>query len=310
MGVCGSQVRVTPSSPLAPSPILRPNPRGLVWLRSSEPLAADSPFSQDRLCALYERVAAAPLSECTALESRVIEVINLDVERTGIPIEVGSSGQDSLRRVLFATALYDVGVAYVQGMNFLAFFALQHLDWREDLAFTLLIRMLFSSQPPYRLSRLYFSDLEGTRELSQALDNLLPRCSQPLSKHLKTLGISTVLIFEWAFCLFTLVLPQDQCLPVWDALFEEGFHPLMHAVTLALLLHLEPQLLGQSAHETLMILKGYARARLSVGAGEDAGCFTTSIQPPADLLSKARGLIQTLRLPEGWGLGGNFPRIR
>jgi len=258
------------------------------------------------LSALYESITLSPsLEECTTLEEKIIMAIDLDVCRSGLPSgDEDSWKQGSLRRVLIAVALFDTRVAYVQGMNFIATFALQNLDWREDAAFTLLVRLIFS--PFYRLGMFFSSpDLRGVQDISLAMDNMLPKCSRGLSKHFKSLGLSTVLVFEWSFSLFTLVLPPEQCAQVWDAIFKEGVHPLAHAITLQLLLHLEKYVMGKGSHETLMALKGYARAK-TVGSSTDPGeCsgLPPPIQPPLDLVDKAKALARFLKLPRGWGGG-------
>jgi hypothetical protein len=262
---------------------------------------------------------APPLSPALAAS---LASIDLDIGRTGL---AHAWQQAALRRVLLAAAAYDAGVGYVQGLNFVAAFALGHCEWREGEGFTLLIRLL--AAPRLALGRaLYAPSLPGVRAMAGALDALLPRARPALAAHFAALQLSTLLVFEWHFCLFTLVLPPPACARVWDALLAEGFAPLAHALTLALLAHLEPHVVGRDRQATLLALKAYARARGAAAAGREAaaapagaaaarggggeegegggGSYSSTgsnppppcIDPPEDLLERARGLISELGL--------------
>lgn len=277
-------------------------------MQASEPDDPHSPLSLTHLVTLYDKITATPLEQCTPLELKVVHQIDLDKGRSGMAIDEGSAAlegerpkqQVSLRRVLLAVALYDVGVAYVQGLNFIAAFALESLDWQEGCAFALMIRLLYAT-PKYGLGSLYLGDLGGVKSLSNAIDALLAQASPSLSAHFHACSISSVLVFEWPFTLFTRTLPPTQCAQLWDALFEQGFSPLLHATTIALLLHLEPVVIGMNTHGTLMALKGCARAMEGgEGTGLGEANLRGAIDPPADLIEKAQGLVAKY----GWTRNG------
>jgi hypothetical protein len=93
-----------------------------------------------RLLALYAAVsatAAANAASPPALDAEVWAAIDRDVGRTlgaGEGPPPGVDGEARLRRVLVALALVDRGVAYVQGLNFMAAFALRWILMQDAVS--------------------------------------------------------------------------------------------------------------------------------------------------------------------------------
>ena len=261
-----------------------------------------------RLLALYAAVsatAAASAASPPALDAEVWAAIDRDVGRTlgaGEGPPPGVDGEARLRRVLVALALVDRGVAYVQGLNFMAAFALRHGGWEEAPAFALLARLLFA--PRFRVAALHRGDLRGARVFSAVVDALLPAAAPRVAAHLAALGLTAVIIFEWVFCLFTLPLPDALVCAVWREVAARGFAPAAHLLVLALLRHLGPHMEGKDLQGTLFALKGFARARTlrreggggggggsgGGGGGEGEDGLPPPLDPPADLLQQAAEL--------------------
>lgn len=101
--------------------------------------------------------------------------------------------------------------------------------------------------------------------------------------------------------LFTTTLPPALAAGVWDAFAADGSVVIMR-VMVQLLRHLEPLLAGADQHATLMLLRGYARARSAAGEGlgahdaalgSDAAqsaegaapCGEAAVEPPSDLIA-------------------------
>jgi hypothetical protein len=275
--------------------------------------AAGSPsHSLPRLLALYGSISATVTSTSppAPLDVEVWASIERDVGRTfgagesaGAPGGAGG-GEACLRRVLVALALVDRGVSYVQGLNFMTAFALRHAAWEEAPAFALLARLLFA--PAFRVGALLRGDLRGARVFSAVVDALLPAVAPRVAEHLGALGLTSVIVFEWAFCLFTLPLPDALARSAWREVAARGFAPTAHLLVLVLLRHLAPHVEGKDLQGTLFALKGYARARALrreggvvcgdggggsalVAAAEGAGAegLPPPLDPPEDLIQQA-----------------------
>ena len=234
---------------------------GALWLS----LSASPGLTAPRLASLYsDLLAGVAVGGATAADLATFESIGRDVNRTfSGTAPVGSI--ERLRRVLTAIAVYDRSIGYVQGLNFLAAFAILHVE-REDEAFILVVRLL--NGPRYGMAVLFRERLRGVRAMARVLDTLIARYAPGADKALTRAGAGAIFFFEWHFSLFTLVLPASLAADVWDVIFAEGFAPAAHRAVVVLVRGLEPHFaLAPGAHETLALLKAYARARATAGDG-------------------------------------------
>lgn len=147
-------------------------------------------------------------------------------------------------------------------MNFLCGFILAELD-DEAEAFALLVRLLHD--PRYHMRRLFTPDLPEVKLNSMALKHLLWKTLPEVAAHLQSIDVDPVLFFEWYFTLFTLILPHDLCVEVWDEFLRNGW-PSAFRIIIALLQHLDASLhlTTMDFHGTVMALKAYQNARLEV----------------------------------------------
>lgn len=304
MGCASSSPAAVAPTPLPPAPPLAGTFCGTL-LALSEPAGAPS-HGLPRLLALYATIttAAAACGPPSSLDADVWAAIDRDVGRTlglGEGAPVGVDGEARLRRVLGALALVDRGVSYVQGLNFMAAFALRASGWEEAPAFALLARLLYA--PRFAVAALHRGDLRGARVFSAVVDALLPAAAPRVAAHLAAVGLTSVIIFEWAFCLFTLPLPDALAREAWREVAARGFAPTAHLLTLALLRHLGPHLEGKDLQGTLFALKGFSRARAlrregvaaaaaaKGGAAQaEEGELPPPLDPPQDLIEQAAGL--------------------
>ena len=309
MGCASSSPAAVAPTPLPPAPPLAGTFCGAL-LALSEPAGAPS-HGLPRLLALYATITAtaAATAACgppSPLDADVWAAIDRDVGRTlglGEGAPAGVDGEARLRRVLGALALVDRGVSYVQGLNFMAAFALRASCWEEAPAFALLARLLYA--PRFAVAALHRGDLRGARVFSAVVDALLPAAAPRVAAHLAAVGLTSVIIFEWAFCLFTLPLPDALAREAWREVAACGFAPTAHLLTLALLRHLGPHLEGKDLQGTLFALKGFSRARalrregaaaaaaaaaVSGGARAEEGELPPPLDPPQDLIEQAAGL--------------------
>ena len=243
---------------------------GELWLQ----LSSSPGLAEIRLATLYSDILAGiSAGGASPNDLLTFESISRDVGRT-FSSTAPQGSIERLRRVLTAIAVYDRSIGYVQGLNFLAAFALLHVE-REDQAFTLVIRLL--NGPKYGMAVLYRERLRGVRAMARVLDELIERGAPGAHKALSRAGASALLFFEWHFSLFTLVLPADLTAQVWDVVFRDGFAPAAHRAVVVLARGLEPYFaLANGSHETMALLKAYARARASAGDGLGGESATTT----------------------------------
>ena len=105
----------------------------------------------------------------------------------------------------------------------------------------MLYRMMH--RPKYSLRRLFRNKLEGIGAASHQVSVILRRHLPGVAEHLRHVGCHPHFFFEWYFTLFTILLPLDQVVEVWDLFFDLGW-PAIFKVMLVLLEDLEPFLRG------------------------------------------------------------------
>jgi hypothetical protein len=241
------------------------SPHGALWLS----LSSTPNLDVTRLSSVYKSLHAG-IAEggATVADTSTFDSISRDVGRT-FSLDAPAGSVNRLRRVLTALAVYDRSIGYVQGLNFLAAFALLHVATEEE-AFALIVRLL--NGPRYGMAALYRERLHGVRTMARVLDEILRRSAPAAAAALQRAGASALFYFEWHFSLFTLVLPAPLAADVWDVVFRDGFAPAAHRAVLVLMRELEPHLVrAPGAHETLALLKSFARARAAGGGGLGGG---------------------------------------
>jgi len=152
--------------------------------------------------------------------------------------------QNSLYNILKALAINDKEVGYCQGMNFIAGFLLIMSDFNELETFYLMISLMSHTFTNHLGIRGFFSD--GFPLLGiyvQSFHFLFEKKMPELKKHFKNLEIpDEVWISKWFQTLFTLSLPIEFCMRIWDCILSIGLEFLLK-FTLAFIKYLEGDLL-------------------------------------------------------------------
>ena len=132
----------------------------------------------------------------------------------------------------------------------------------EANTFTLLVRILQGTR--YKLQNLYKNGLPDIQIISYILQYLLENYLPHIHQHFQEVGIDMIFIFEWYFTLFTLILPPDLCIEVWDDILTTGWISIL-SICIALLAYLDEQnlLLQRDFHHTVLSLKAYSNARIA-----------------------------------------------
>lgn len=260
-------------APLKHSPAERRD----LWLRLTSDAALESPshviassFELSALQIEYANLTRALLEPRSTLqeeEIRNLEAISRDVGRTFSAIygREYQSHQDSmeldrsrLTRILGAYSLRDKSVGYVQGMNFIAAFALSRVGNDEAIAYALLVRLL--NVPRYSMRNLYLPTLPHVKVWGYVLKSIIWQALPDVAAHLETVGVDPIFFFEWYFALFVLILPPDICAEAWDDFLKDGWSSAFRII-LCLLSILEPHLLGKDFYGTLLSLKAFSNSR-------------------------------------------------
>ncbi|KAF4581940.1 GTPase activating protein [Ophiocordyceps camponoti-floridani] len=143
--------------------------------------------------------------------------------RTSYSKYAAASGlQDGLFGVCKAYALYDEGVGYAQGMNFLIMPLLFNMPEQE--AFCLLVRLMNQ----YHLRELFIQDMPGLHMHLYQFERLLEDTEPALYCHLHRRGISSHLYAtQWFLTLFAYRFPLQLVLRIYDLIFSEGLSAIL-----------------------------------------------------------------------------------
>ena len=208
--------------------------RFLAWL-----IAAETPFVRiDELffCLINETI-----------EERSDDQIQKDLSRTYSHVNNCFNYADTrimLYNLLKAISLQDSEVGYCQGMNFIAGFLLIISDFNQVDSFYVMIGLLSKTFSNHMGIRGFFVDGFPLLRLCMyqfeyILEDMLPK----LSALVKELEVpNEVWISKWFQTLFTICLPIDMTVRVWDCFFVEGF-PFLFSFTIAMLRKFESDLL-------------------------------------------------------------------
>ena len=258
-------------------PSLSPSERRDLWLRLSSEAAVEIPSvdisSSLELSALQSEyinlceTLLKPHSTFCEDDVRNLEAISRDVGRTFSAIygleyhshpESIEVDRKCLTRILGAYSLRDSSVGYVQGMNFIAAFALSRVGNDEAVAYALLVRLL--NAPRYSMRNLYLPSLPHVKVWGYVLKSIIWQALPEIAAHLETVGVDPIFFFEWYFALFVLILPSEICAEAWDDFLKDGWSSAFRII-LCLLSILQPHLLDKDFYGTLLSLKAFSNAR-------------------------------------------------
>ncbi|PGG96775.1 hypothetical protein AJ79_09458 [Helicocarpus griseus UAMH5409] len=138
--------------------------------------------------------------------------------------------QDGLFGLCKAYALYDEGVGYAQGMNFIVMPLLFNMDDGE--AFTLLVKLMNK----YHLRDMFIQDMPGLHLRLYQFERLLEDLEPALACHLYRRGVTPQLYAtQWFLTLFAYRFPLQLVLRIYDLIFEEGLEPTILRFAIAIM---------------------------------------------------------------------------
>jgi len=149
--------------------------------------------------------------------------INKDLSRTAPDIAYFQTkeGLDSLFSVLKAFAIYDREVGYCQGMNILAANILLVSDGDELNTFNM-IKYIFDLKG-LRFREFFVSGFPRLNMYLYVIKEILKDQKKKVYSKLEELNIpDEIWIFKWMQSLFSLVLPLDVIVRIWDCIFAFG----------------------------------------------------------------------------------------
>ena len=183
-----------------------------------------------------------------------LEIIERDLDRT-FPetdrfVEKGGDGQEMLRDVLRAYAMYNKELGYCQGMGMLAGTLLMQMPPEE--AFWCLVRLLEDVCDGF-----FDAGLTAIQINASILHGLIGETYPELYTMLEGQGMTPVLYaVDWFMCCFVKTCPWETCLRIWDQMFFEGSKVLFR-VALGIFDQSRAHLLSDcpEMHEQMMYLR-------------------------------------------------------
>lgn len=182
-------------------------------------------------------------AEAGAIPADVLRSITADVPRTMLAGQhLTEAEKESLGRILRCIALWDTELAYCQGLNFIAYFALRSAAEHASLN----DMGTSSSSQPSQLSGSVEEDTfwvlccvlrdYGARELFLNHTPLLRLYSFCLARLIKQqlpevhsilAGLEEVLGYKWFGTLFVTLLPSGLTAQIWNLILTEGLHVII-----------------------------------------------------------------------------------
>lgn len=176
-----------------------------------------SPDNQPKLLAEKQKREIAALR-------KLEKAIRRDMgTRTSYSKYTQSAGlQDGLFGVCKAYALFDEGVGYAQGINFIAMPLL--FNMAEEEAFTLLVRLMSK----YDLRSMFTPDMRGLHLRLYQFEKLLEDYEPAVYCHLKRRNVDPHLYAtQWFLTLFVYRFPLQLTLRIYDLILSEGLTAIM-----------------------------------------------------------------------------------
>ncbi|RSL90202.1 hypothetical protein CEP51_000857 [Fusarium floridanum] len=196
---------------------------------NSDHSGAPSPNEKNSEAILKAQAAAAAErkrkeKEDAAMLQKLEKTIRRDLgARTSYSKYAAAAGlQEGLFGVCKAYALFDEGVGYAQGMNFLIMPLLFNMPEQE--AFCLLVRLMNH----YKLRDLFIQDMPGLHMHLYQFERLLEDFEPALYCHLHRKGISPHLYAtQWFLTLFAYRFPLQLVLRIYDLILSEGLSAIL-----------------------------------------------------------------------------------
>lgn len=185
--------------------------------------------------------------DATAL-AKLEKMIRRDMgSRTSYSKYAAAAGyQDGLFNVCKAYALFDEGVGYPQGMNFIIMPMLFNMP--EEEAFCLLVRLMNK----YQLRELFVQDMPGLHLHLYQFERLLEDLEPALYCHLNRRGVTPKLYAtQWFLTLFAYRLPLQLVMRVFDLILCEGLEGAILKFGMALMQKNVDTLLGMNDMQAL-----------------------------------------------------------
>ncbi|KAL1958140.1 hypothetical protein VTO42DRAFT_4995 [Malbranchea cinnamomea] len=138
--------------------------------------------------------------------------------------------QEGLFGVCKAYALYDEGVGYAQGINFIVMPLLFNLEDGE--AFTLLVKLMNQ----YGLRNLFIQDMPGLHLHLYQFERLLEDLEPALYCHLRRRGVTPqIYATQWFLTLFAYRFPLQLVLRIYDLIFVYGLESTLLRFAVAIM---------------------------------------------------------------------------
>lgn len=168
------------------------------------------------------------LEEKTKRESLALQKLEKAIKRdmgsrTSYSKYTQSAGlQDGLFGVCKAYALFDEGVGYAQGINFIAMPLLFNMS--EEEAFTLLVRLMSK----YDLRSMFTPDMTGLHLRLYQFERLLEEYEPAVYCHLRRRNVGPQLYAtQWFLTLFAYRFPLQLVLRIYDLILSEGLAAIL-----------------------------------------------------------------------------------
>ncbi|WPH04186.1 GTPase-activating protein GYP5 [Acrodontium crateriforme] len=187
--------------------------------------AASVPASTDHKSPdLQAKILAEKQNRDSVALVKLEKAIKRDLgSRTSFSKYTQSAGlQDGLFGVCKAYALFDEGVGYAQGINFITMPLLFNMS--EEEAFTLLVRLMGK----YDLRSLFTAEMTGLHLRLYQFERLLEDLEPALYCHLKRRNVSPQLYAtQWFLTLFAYRFPLQLVLRVYDLILTDGLSAIL-----------------------------------------------------------------------------------
>ncbi|KAF2209336.1 hypothetical protein CERZMDRAFT_61453 [Cercospora zeae-maydis SCOH1-5] len=184
-----------------------------------------SPLSStDSVPELQSKLLAEKQKREAAALQKLEKAIKRDLgSRTSYSKYTQSSGlQDGLFGVCKAYALFDEGVGYAQGINFIAMPLL--FNMAEEEAFTLLVRLMSK----YDIRSMFTPDMRGLHLRLYQFERLLEEHEPAVYCHLKRRNVDPQLYAtQWFLTLFVYRFPLQLVLRIYDLVLSEGLTAIL-----------------------------------------------------------------------------------
>ncbi|KAJ5102613.1 hypothetical protein N7532_003142 [Penicillium argentinense] len=167
---------------------------------------------------------------------------------------ISQGSQESLYGLCKAYAIYDEGVGYAQGMNFIVMPLLFNMD--EVEAFELLVKLMNK----YGLREMFIQDMPGLHRSLYQFERLLEDLEPALYCHLRRRGVPPQLYAtQWFLTLFAYRFPLQLVLRIYDLIFEEGLENTIVKFAVAIMRRNTETLLGM---KDMSVLTTFLKERL------------------------------------------------